>query len=68
MISEYHHAAEPQLSPRNSIFERYTITERWVRSCRRELLDRCLGRGERRLRHDLREYEHVYNQHRSIKP
>ncbi|MFG1710429.1 integrase core domain-containing protein [Nonomuraea sp. M3C6] len=41
------------------------VMERWVRSCRRELLDRCLLRNERHLRHALREYEHFYNQHRT---
>ncbi|MEV1169299.1 integrase core domain-containing protein [Nonomuraea sp. NPDC049784] len=38
--------------------------ERWVQSCRRELLDRCLLRNEHHLRHALREYERFYNQHR----
>ncbi|MBE1582231.1 hypothetical protein ACFPOI_44065 [Nonomuraea angiospora] len=32
------------------------IMERWVRSCRRELLDRCLLWNERHLRYGLREY------------
>ncbi|WP_214323673.1 hypothetical protein [Nonomuraea sediminis] len=31
------------------------VIERWVQSCRRELLDRCLIWNERRLRHALRE-------------
>ncbi|WP_435875022.1 hypothetical protein [Nonomuraea bangladeshensis] len=39
--------------------------ERWVQSCRRELLDRCLLWNERRLRHALREYEQLYNGHRA---
>ncbi|MEV6032830.1 integrase core domain-containing protein [Nonomuraea sp. NPDC052116] len=39
-----------------------SIMERWVQSCRRELLD---DHGERRLRHVLREYERFYNQHRA---
>lgn len=41
------------------------IMERWVQSCRRELLDRCLVWNERHLRHVLREYERFYNQHRA---
>ncbi|MEV4177052.1 integrase core domain-containing protein [Nonomuraea sp. NPDC049709] len=39
--------------------------ERWVQSCRHELLDRCLLWNEHHLRHALREYEHFYNQHRA---
>ncbi|MET7339550.1 integrase core domain-containing protein [Nonomuraea sp. NPDC005650] len=42
-----------------------SIMERWVQSCRRELLDRCLVWNERHLRHALREYERFYNQHRA---
>jgi hypothetical protein len=42
-----------------------SIMERWVQSCRYELLDRCLVWNERHLRHTLREYEHFYNQHRA---
>ena len=42
-----------------------SIMERWVQSCRHELLDRCLLWNERHLRHALREYEHFYNQHRA---
>jgi transposase InsO family protein len=41
-----------------------SIMERWVQSCRRELLDRLIW-NERHLRHALREYEHFYNQHRA---
>ncbi|MFF5209138.1 integrase core domain-containing protein [Streptosporangium sp. NPDC000396] len=41
------------------------VMERWVQSCRRELLDRCLLWNERHLRHALREYEHFYNEHRA---
>ncbi|MFC6087390.1 integrase core domain-containing protein [Sphaerisporangium aureirubrum] len=41
-----------------------SVMERWVQSCRRELLDRCLLWNERHLRHVLREYEEFYNQHR----
>ncbi|MGW5867324.1 integrase core domain-containing protein [Streptomyces sp. NPDC055239] len=38
--------------------------ERWVRTCRRELLDHTLIWNERHLRHTLREFEHHYNEHR----
>ncbi|MEV6986112.1 integrase core domain-containing protein [Sphaerisporangium sp. NPDC051017] len=41
------------------------ITERWVRSCRAELLDRTLIVNLTHLRHALREYESFYNEHRS---
>ncbi|WP_218011016.1 integrase core domain-containing protein [Herbidospora mongoliensis] len=41
------------------------IMEWWVRSCRRELLDRCLLWNERHLRHALREYEQFSNRHRA---
>ncbi|MEU7004573.1 integrase core domain-containing protein [Nonomuraea sp. NPDC046570] len=41
------------------------VMERWVQSCRRELLDRCLLWNERHLRHALREYEHFHNEHRA---
>ncbi|WP_228771865.1 transposase [Actinokineospora iranica] len=41
-----------------------SITERWIRSCRRELLDRTLIRNQKHLLHALREYEHIYNTHR----
>ncbi|MET9341905.1 integrase core domain-containing protein [Nonomuraea sp. NPDC003804] len=42
-----------------------SIMERWVQSCRQELLDRCLLWNERHLRHALREYELFYNRHRA---
>jgi putative transposase len=41
-----------------------SIMERWVRTCRRELLDRTLIWNERHLLHTLREYEQFYNLHR----
>ncbi len=41
------------------------VMDRWVQSCRRELLDRCLLWNERHLRHALREYEEFSNQHRA---
>jgi hypothetical protein len=41
------------------------IMERWVRTCRRELLDRTLIWNQRHLLHALREYEAFYNGHRS---
>jgi transposase InsO family protein len=40
------------------------VMERWVRTCRRELLDRTLIWNQRHLLHALREYEIVYNTHR----
>jgi transposase InsO family protein len=42
-----------------------SIMERWVQTCRRELLDRCLLWNEHHLRHALGEYEHFYNEHRA---
>ncbi|GAB3003060.1 integrase core domain-containing protein [Saccharothrix stipae] len=40
------------------------IIERWIHSCRRELLDRTLIWNQQHLLHVLREYEHFYNTHR----
>ena len=40
------------------------IMERWVRTCRRELLERTLIYNQRHLLHALREYETFYNSHR----
>ena len=40
------------------------IMERWVRTRRRELLDRTLIWNQRHLLHALREYEAFYNGHR----
>ena len=41
------------------------IMERWIHSCRRELLNRTLIRNQPHLLHAaLREYEHFYNTHR----
>ncbi|MEV4020804.1 hypothetical protein AB0J35_61045 [Nonomuraea angiospora] len=45
-----------------------SIMERWVRSCRRELLDRRLVWNEHHLRHALREHEHFYTSTEPIKP
>jgi transposase InsO family protein len=42
-----------------------SIMERWVQTCRRELLDRCLLWNEHHLRHALGEYETFYNEHRA---
>ncbi|MBO3752832.1 integrase core domain-containing protein [Streptosporangiaceae bacterium NEAU-GS5] len=42
-----------------------SIMERWVQSCRRELLDRCLLWNESHLRRALGEYEGFYNRHRA---
>nr|WP_007516018.1 integrase core domain-containing protein [Pseudofrankia saprophytica] len=41
------------------------IMERWVGTCRRELLDRTLIWNQRHLLHALRAYEAFYNDHRS---
>ncbi|MEV6701775.1 integrase core domain-containing protein [Streptomyces sp. NPDC051453] len=41
-----------------------SITERWVQTCRRELLDRTLNWNQRHLLHALREFETFYNEHR----
>ncbi|MGW7541527.1 integrase core domain-containing protein [Streptomyces sp. NPDC054770] len=41
-----------------------SITERWVQTCRRELLDRTLIWNQRHLVHALRESEDFYNSHR----
>jgi hypothetical protein len=38
--------------------------ERWVQTCRRELLDRTLIWNQRHLLHALREFEDFYNGHR----
>lgn len=40
------------------------IMERWVRTCRHELLDRTLVWNQRHLLHALREFEQHYNGHR----
>ncbi|MGW8687781.1 integrase core domain-containing protein [Streptomyces sp. NPDC055817] len=41
-----------------------SITERWVQTCRHELLDRTLIWNERHLHHVLREFETHHNTHR----
>jgi putative transposase len=41
-----------------------SIIERWVQTCRHELLDRALIWNQRHLLHALREYERFYNSHR----
>lgn len=40
------------------------IMERWIHSCRRELLDRTLIWNQQHLLHALHEYERFYNTHR----
>ncbi|MCC8250487.1 integrase core domain-containing protein [Saccharothrix luteola] len=40
------------------------IMERWIQSCRRELLDRTLIWNQQHLLHALPEYEQFYNSHR----
>ena len=44
-----------------------SIMERWVQTCRRELLNRTLIWNQRHLLHALREFEGFYNGHRPIK-
>ncbi|MBO3681639.1 integrase core domain-containing protein [Streptomyces sp. NEAU-YJ-81] len=41
-----------------------SLMERWVQTCRRELLDRTLIWNHRHLLHALREFEQFYNGHR----
>jgi putative transposase len=41
-----------------------SIVERWIQTCRHELLDRVLIWNQRHLLHALGEYEHFYNNHR----
>jgi putative transposase len=41
-----------------------SIMERWIQTCRRELLDRTLIWNQRHLLHTLREFEQFYNRHR----
>jgi transposase InsO family protein len=41
-----------------------SIMERWIQSCRRELLDRTLIWNQAHLLHALREYERHHNDHR----
>jgi transposase InsO family protein len=41
-----------------------SIMERWVQTCRRELLDRTLIWNQHHLLHALREFEQFYNEHR----
>ncbi|MET8538952.1 hypothetical protein ABZV67_46900, partial [Streptomyces sp. NPDC005065] len=41
-----------------------SITERWVQTCRRELLDRTLIWNQRHLLHGLRGFEDFCNSHR----
>ncbi len=41
-----------------------SVMERWIGSCRRELLDRTLIWNQRHLMNVLRDYENFYNTHR----
>ncbi|MFE7243801.1 integrase core domain-containing protein [Streptomyces sp. NPDC057580] len=41
-----------------------SVVERWIQTCRRELLDRTLIWNQRHLLHALREFETFYNRHR----
>jgi putative transposase len=40
------------------------LMERWVQTCRHELLDRTLTWNQRHLHHALQEFEQFYNSHR----
>ncbi|SNR56813.1 hypothetical protein SAMN06265355_104217 [Actinomadura mexicana] len=42
----------------------HSLMERWVRTCRRELLDRMLIWNQWHLLHALRDFETFYNEHR----
>nr|WP_243982803.1 transposase [Streptomyces sp. NEAU-YJ-81] len=41
-----------------------SLMERWIQSCRTELLDPTLIWNQSHLVHELREYEAYYNEHR----
>jgi transposase InsO family protein len=41
-----------------------SVMERWIQTCRRELLDRTLIWNQRHLLYALREFETFYNEHR----
>ncbi|MCW2890427.1 MAG: hypothetical protein JWL58_7289 [Streptosporangiaceae bacterium] len=41
-----------------------SIMERWIQTCRHELLDRTLIWNQNHLLHALREFETFYNEHR----
>src|SRR5437868_10371395 len=41
-----------------------SVIERWIQTCRHELLDRTLIWNQRHLLHALREFESFYNGHR----
>jgi transposase InsO family protein len=41
-----------------------SVIERWIQTCRRELLDRTLIWNQRHLLHALHQYEQHYNDHR----
>ena len=43
-----------------------SVMERWIGSCRRELLDRTLVWNQRHLMTVLRKYEDFYNTHRPL--
>jgi transposase InsO family protein len=43
---------------------RNSFMERWIQTCRRELLDRTLIWNQSHLLHALREFETFYNEHR----
>ncbi|MFI7455373.1 integrase core domain-containing protein [Nonomuraea sp. NPDC049714] len=65
LMDEIHRRRPPTVLTGIRVPRMNAVMERWVQSCRRELLDRCMIWNERRLRHALREYERFYNQHRA---
>ncbi|WP_260479286.1 integrase core domain-containing protein [Kibdelosporangium aridum] len=55
--NHHHHHRHPRTAHN-------AIIERWIRTCRSELLDRTLTYNQPHLLHALGEHEHFYNQHR----
>src|SRR3569833_2526484 len=70
--SKYTHAFDAVLKTESNQIARFcarvlrmiSIIERWVQTCRHELLDRTLVWNQTHLLHALREFETFYNKHR----
>ena len=45
-----------------------SVIERWVQTCRHELLDRTSTWNQAHPLHALRQFEHFYNEHRRDRP